>query len=227
VGEGDQGRISDCIISGNFGQGVYATGNSILHCTITGNKWYAVVNSRGPICNSILWDNGLGELTGSTPPTYSTILGGGGGTGSIQSNPLFVSPGYWDYENGGTWVEGDYRLSQPSPCIDAGDPLFLDDPDASIQDLDGNPRVVGPRVDMGAFEFQGACEGPDFDDDGTPDTCDRDIDDDGIPNVLDRCDFTPPGVAVDPDGRPLADLNLDCTVDLLDFAVFQNSMIGP
>jgi len=34
-------------------------------------------------------------------------------------------------------------------------------------------------------------------------------------------------VAVDSEGRPLADLNLDCEVDLRDFAIFQNSMIGP
>ena len=80
---------------------------------------------------------------------------------------------------------------------------------------------------MGAFEFQGACAGPDFDEDGTPDVCDRDIDDDGIPNVTDVCDFTPPDIPVDDQGRPRADLNLDCVVDLLDFAVFQNSMFGP
>jgi hypothetical protein len=77
------------------------------------------------------------------------------------------------------------------------------------------------------YEFQGTCEGDDFDGDGTPDVCDRDIDDDGIPNVIDVCDYTPAGIAVDDTGRPLADANRDCTVDLHDFGIFQNSMIGP
>ena len=227
IAGGGSGRIADCVISGNYGRGISGTWNSIVNCTVTGNAGYGVSFCRGPITNSILWDN-WDELDSSTPPSYSAILGGGGGTGSIQSNPLFRSPGYWDYAHGGTWVDGDYRLSQSSPCIDAGDPLFLDDPDASIQDFDGNPRVVGPRVDIGAFEFQTAvCEGDDFDGDGTPDVCDPDIDGDGVPNVIDVCDFTPPGVPVDDQGRPRADLNLDCEVDLRDFAIFQNSMIGP
>jgi hypothetical protein len=227
IAGGGSGRIADCVISGNYGRGISGTWNSIVNCTVTGNAGYGVSFCRGPITNSILWDN-WDELDSSTPPIYSAILGGGGGTGSIQSNPLFRSPGYWDYAHGGTWVDGDYRLSQSSPCIDAGDPLFLDDPDASIQDFDGNPRVVGPRVDIGAFEFQTAvCEGDDFDGDGTPDVCDPDIDGDGVPNVIDVCDFTPPGVPVDDQGRPRADLNLDCEVDLRDFAIFQNSMFGP
>ena len=77
------------------------------------------------------------------------------------------------------------------------------------------------------YEFHGVCAGDDFDGDGTPDVCDRDIDGDGVPNVIDVCDFTPPGVPVDDQGRPYADLNHDCEVDLRDFAIFQNSMIGP
>jgi len=34
-------------------------------------------------------------------------------------------------------------------------------------------------------------------------------------------------IPVEDQGRPRADLNLDCKVDLRDFAIFQNSMIGP
>ena len=53
------------------------------------------------------------------------------------------------------------------------------------------------------------------------------IDGDGAPNVLDVCDGTPQGIPVDNQGRPRADLNLDRKVDLRDYAIFQNSMIGP
>ncbi len=125
------------------------------------------------------------------------------------------------------WVDGDYHLTQNSPYINAGDPNYPTDPNATTQDIDGNPRVVGPRVDTGAFEFQAECAGDDFDGDETPDVCDRDIDGDGITNVPDQCDYTPTGVAVDGSGRPLADLNHDCIVDLRDFAIFQRDLFGP
>jgi hypothetical protein len=78
-----------------------------------------------------------------------------------------------------------------------------------------------------ADELPVACQARDFDGDGTPDVCDRDTDGDGIANVIDVCDDTPPGVPVDDQGRRRADLNLDCQVDLPDYAIFQNSMIGP
>ncbi len=51
--------------------------------------------------------------------------------------------------------------------------------------------------------------------------------DDGVSNTLDACDFTPAGIPVDSDGRPFADLNLDCRVDLLDYATFQRSLFKP
>ncbi len=46
----------------------------------------------------------------------------------------------------------DYHLWPDSPCIDAGDPNYVAGPNET--DLDGNPRVIGGRIDMGAYEFQ-------------------------------------------------------------------------
>lgn len=46
-----------------------------------------------------------------------------------------------------------------------------------------------------------------------------DADDDGVDDVLDVCCYTPPGVAVDSEGRPVGDLDLDCDVDLRDYAI--------
>ncbi|MHC4693839.1 MAG: choice-of-anchor Q domain-containing protein [Planctomycetota bacterium] len=48
------------------------------------------------------------------------------------------------------WIEGDYHLLPGSPCIDAGDPNYI--AGSNETDLDGRPRVMGGRIDMGAYE---------------------------------------------------------------------------
>jgi hypothetical protein len=71
-----------------------------------------------------------------SPPTPLDLTGV---NGNISINPLFV-----DYEN------GNFHLQSISPCINAGDP----EGDYSGQtDIDGEPRVMGCGVDIGADEF--------------------------------------------------------------------------
>lgn len=114
--------------------------------------------------------------------TFSDIEGGWWGEGNIDADPCFVQPGYWadaddpniilepDDENA-VWVDGDYHLLRASPCLNAGDPNYVAEPSAgripngycyfdpgsyiatsSERDFDGEPRVIGSRVDMGAYE---------------------------------------------------------------------------
>ena len=59
--------------------------------------------------------------------------------GNFGSNPHFVNP-----------VGGNYRLMATSPCIDRGSETGF-----GATDLDGNPRTIGARVDLGPFEYQG------------------------------------------------------------------------
>ena len=61
---------------------------------------------------------------------------------------------------------------------------------------------------------------PDFDGDGLLDGCDPDIDNDGVPNETDVCDYTPMGIPVNAQGRPMGDFNENCAVDFNDFDVF-------
>lgn len=49
-----------------------------------------------------------------------------------------------------------------------------------------------------------------------------DTDGDGVDDAFDVCCDTPTDVAVDGEGRPLGDLDTDCDVDLVDFAIFEN-----
>ncbi len=96
------------------------------------------VTNRPVITNCILWANG-DDLVGCSA-TYSCIEDGDPGEGNISDDPLFVE-----------FDKGDYHLLGDSPCIDAGDPNF--EPLPGETDMDGQMRVWGGGVDMGADEF--------------------------------------------------------------------------
>jgi len=54
-----------------------------------------------------------------------------------------------------------------------------------------------------------------------------DLDGDGVDDASDVCKNTPPGTAVDAEGRPWGDVDHDCDTDLDDFALFQKGFTGP
>lgn len=70
--------------------------------------------------------------------TSSNYAGLSPGTHDVSTNPLFV-----DFTN------GDYHLTLGSPCIDAGKDSVVY---AGAVDLDGQPRIQGIHVDIGADE---------------------------------------------------------------------------
>jgi len=71
------------------------------------------------------------------------------GGNNISMNPQFISNGIWDSND--IWWEGDYHLSSDSPCIDAGDPNNPED--INEFDIDGDSRIIGGRIDIGADEY--------------------------------------------------------------------------
>ncbi|CAG0927177.1 hypothetical protein TFLX_00410 [Thermoflexales bacterium] len=92
--------------------------------------------------NSILWGNsdGLGDNTifGVATIDHSVVQGGWSGTGNLNSDPQFIDA-----------ATGDFRLKASSPAINAGDSTV---PALPAIDLDGNPRIMGTAIDMGACE---------------------------------------------------------------------------
>lgn len=71
--------------------------------------------------------------------SYSCTTPQPGGFGNITNAPLFVDL------NG-----GDFHLQSNSPCINSGWNSYA----AGGSDLDGNPRIAGGTVDIGAYEYQ-------------------------------------------------------------------------
>jgi hypothetical protein len=118
-----------------------------------------IAGGESAMSNSILWDYGnpgapifvedgvitidhsLIQDSGGSGPAWDTSLGIDGG-GNFDADPSFVDIG-----------NGDYRLQTGSPAIDTGDATAFP-PDVTT-DLDGNPRIVGGEIDMGAYEWQG------------------------------------------------------------------------
>jgi len=134
--------------SASSGGGVYLayssptmTNNTIVWNPGGGLDNNTVYPGTPVITNCILWGNGGCDLYNACA-TYSDIgTGQLTGEGNISAHPMFVDA-----------IAGDYHLQDASPCIDAGSNSAPALPDT---DKDGNPRIVGAAVDMGAYECQG------------------------------------------------------------------------
>jgi predicted outer membrane repeat protein len=149
-----------------IGGAVYSTNASatIINCTFAGNDALDPVSAQSyggalylsgsgtnTLSNSILY----GDIADSNSEIYSAatlnidhsdVEGGDTNNGDLASDPLFVqSPG-----SAGSGQYGDLHLQSGSPAIDAGDSSEV--PSGVTTDLDGNPRIDGSSVDMGAYE---------------------------------------------------------------------------
>lgn len=157
------GMIRSNLITGNWagrGGGMGDCHAAIVNNTIVGNSaksakpWGGGLYScDGTILNCIIWGNTADEgpqLHTSSQPTYSCIQDWiEGGEGNIAADPQFLDADGPD-EEPETHADNDFRLLPDSPCINAGK---NEDWMGQSVDLDGDPRVVGGKVDMGAYEY--------------------------------------------------------------------------
>ena len=149
-------EITTSTFSGNVatefgGGGIRAFGTepvAIRNCILWGNQ--------APIGSQLLLDSGFNDPS-VVSVDFSAVEGGEKGVfvddaccspshliwgvGNIEVDPQFVDP-----EN------ADYHLSSGSPCLDTGDPAF--EPEPKETDIDGDPRIIGRQVDIGADEFR-------------------------------------------------------------------------
>ena len=143
-GAHNAGIAENCLFLNNVGMNGAASDGSILrNCTIAGNR--ATSGYQGVCLNSILencivYNNAIDERQ-----TWQYWF---------DQNPLVATYPYREknvYVGDAGFVDsvnGDYRLAEGSPCIDAGDNSC-----ASGQfDLEGNIRISNGTVDLGCYE---------------------------------------------------------------------------
>jgi Zn-dependent metalloprotease len=136
------GTVKNSVICGNVDGVVFENGGGpISNCTIANNSSHGVVAQYGgtTISDSIIWDNG-DDILGNRTVSYSciSICNDAGGTNNIcgpANNPRFI--------------DDNYHICIHSPCVNRGNPggNYTDQ-----VDIDGEPRIIGAYVDMGADE---------------------------------------------------------------------------
>jgi hypothetical protein len=143
------GTLNNCTLSGNSapdGEGGGAADSTLNNCTLTGNsagegggaEW-STLNNCIVYFNSCPNGGNCNYDASSTLNYCCTTPMPTNGVGIITNPPLFV-----DYTG------GNLRLQSNSPCINSGNNAYV----VGSTDLDGNPRIVGGTVDIGAYEYQ-------------------------------------------------------------------------
>jgi hypothetical protein len=148
-GGAESSTLNRCMISSNSAP--IAGGASICtldDCTLVQNWAFFEGSgaSQSALHNSIIYSNVIGsdaELAYMANYAYGSLdhccsIPLPSGNGNIAADPLFVD-----------LAAGNLRLQSSSPCINAGDNGSV----TTTTDLDGNPRILGGTVDIGAYEF--------------------------------------------------------------------------
>ncbi len=150
-------KLDNCLLVGNRAQfnggGVYAC--DLSNCTVAGNSagqaggglyGFFVIQVQSPsrAINSIVYSNtspsdaNFVDYACNFENSCTTPLPGWG-SANITNAPSFVNS-----------VGGNFRLQSDSPCVNSGTNYYAPGP----VDLDGNARLRGGTVDLGAYEFQ-------------------------------------------------------------------------
>ncbi|MBN1343616.1 MAG: hypothetical protein JXQ73_13090 [Phycisphaerae bacterium] len=162
-----------------------------INCALIGCRLYAADSLSGAdltLRNCIAWGAGRAcadrffvEGGSSLSVSYCVIMGGEGAVTAEPGSSFVWGPGNVDVDP--MWTPGG-RLRPGSPCINAGDPSTVADPNFPT-DIDGDERVLAGRVDIGPDEF-------------------LDSDGDDLPDVWERFYFGS-ATGADPNGDPDGD----------------------
>lgn len=154
---------------GGLSQGGATRNSNVVNNTIIANRQNSTNNPHrcGAMCgdnaakavfaNNIVWANQVGD---DINIKQTDLVASRMGTGAIANNAIYGTaigtdsilltldnPGFVDVENTDTTL-WNLHLAKSSLLLDAGDKTF-----ALGEDIDGNPRVFGTSVDLGAYEL--------------------------------------------------------------------------
>ena len=133
------------------GSGVLMTSGVVENCTIVKNTagasgftYSGLSMSGGATRNSIVYLNAGGNAVEKTGGSFDYCHSESpiAGVSNSVADPSFVDQ-----------LNGNYRLAAGSTCIETGTNLAWV---ATSYDLEGNPRLIGPIVDRGAYENNAA-----------------------------------------------------------------------
>jgi len=138
-GGADSSTLNNCTVTGNFaanydGDGAYPTtprGGGAYSSTLNNCIVYFNTNPSLPVSPN--------HYFCTLNSCCTTTDAEGGGSAAVTNDPLFVN-----------MTSGDFHLQSNSPCINSGNNGYV----TTTNDLDGNPRIVGSTVDIGAYEYQ-------------------------------------------------------------------------
>lgn len=166
--------VYNSTIMGNSGfRGGGANSSTLINCLIANNVgWYggggysATLNGCTVVGNAAFYGGGVcGGNVNNSIVYYNTNRGDGSVQNWVWGWPfpsLYfnnscttpIPPLWWgNFTDAPDFVNqagGDYRLQPNSPCIDTGNSGYVA---AGETDLDGNRRIMGSAVDVGAYEF--------------------------------------------------------------------------
>lgn len=139
--------LSNCTFSNNsadeWGGGIYAVASGEVSPDVDNSIFFGNTATNTKDIHLIAFDMYNGSFThsihepgGIDPTQFMTI------SDTLQQDPMFIDA-----------ANGDLRLMASSPAIDTASNVAV----ANTLDLDGKTRILGPKVDMGAYEYGDPC----------------------------------------------------------------------
>jgi hypothetical protein len=152
-------KFINCLVTNNqaeYGGGVYASGSEFINCTIADNNVTVADNGGGvssesgsTFTNCIIYrneDNTGTDNVDQSGSSFSFCAFEAGNTlvGTNDNIGLLMSP----FDELGV---NSFALIEGSSCINIGTASGITVPD---YDITGNDRVIGTKIDLGAYEFE-------------------------------------------------------------------------